>query len=497
MTYLFKIIAFFCCIILLLLIIVFVQVQFKKYINDIKDIPVQEEYKLIKRLYPAAYSIYIFCKNKLHILERAGAGKSENIKKIYTRLDSVSAEKFYFCKVFSIIIIAIFCTISFIMVFIITPGGESIIKNGYFIERDIPGGADKEKEISISIGNEEQKIPVSIPARKYSNEEFVVKLKEAMDYVKKNYLGENKSPEKVSKNLNLVSYIPDNAIEISWECDTNNIVSSDGTLGRSQITEPVEVQITAVFSYYGNSKDMPLEFIVLPVNKSKAELLWDKWNEIFLELSDLTATRKFLQLPSETNGQKVLYKVPENNYIIYILISGIIIIIFVPIVIDSRIKEKIKQREQELRIDYPGFVEKFVLLIGAGLNCKGAWQRMSAEYKKKLQNGGRKRYLYEEMLLAERQLENGMNEAGVYELFGKRTGLLKYIKFSTLLVQNLKKGSSGLLKVLEYEAYDVLKERRENAKILGEQAGTKMLMPMIIMMAEVFAIIIYAAFQNM
>lgn len=495
MTYLFKIITAFCCIILLLLIVIFVQVQFKKYGNNVKDIPVKEESGLIKRLYPAAYSIYTFCKDKLHIL--AKTGKSEDIKKIYTGLDNINAEKFYFCKIFSVIIIAVFCTILFLMLFIVMPGEEGIIKNGYFIERDTPGGADKETEIDVLIGSEEQKMPVSIPARKYSDEEFAVKLKEAMDYVKNNYLGENKSPEKVSKNLNLVSYIPDNAIEISWEYDANNIVSSDGTLERSQITEPLAVQITAVFSYYGNSKDMPLLFTVLPVNKSKTEMLWDKWNEMFMELSDLTATRKFLQLPSETNGQKVLYKAPEDNYIIYVLISGIIIIIFIPIVIDSRIKEKIKQREQELRIDYPGFVEKFVLLIGAGLNCKGAWQRMSSEYKKKLQNGGRKRYLYEEMLLAERQLENGMNEAGVYELFGKRTGLLKYIKFSTLLVQNLKKGSADLLKVLEYEAYDVLKERRENAKILGEQAGTKMLMPMIIMMAEVFAIIIYTAFQNM
>lgn len=495
MTYLFKIIAAFCCVILLLLIAAFVWVQFRKYGNDIKDIPVQEEYGFIKGLYPAAYSIYSFCKNKLHIL--AGAGKSEDIRKIYTRLDGANAEKFYFCNIFSVIIIAVFCTILFLMVFIITPSKESIIKDGYFIERDIPGGTDKEKEIGVFIGAEEQKLPVNVPARKYSDEEFVVKLKEAMDYVKDNYLGENQSPEKVSKSLNLVSYIPDNAIEISWECDTDNIVSSDGTLERSQVTEPLAVQITAVFSYYGNSKDMPLEFTVLPVNKSKTEILWDKWNEMFMELSDLTATRKFLQLPSETNGQKVLYKVPENNYIMYVLLLGIIIIIFVPIVIDSRINEKLKQREQELRIDYPGFVEKFVLLIGAGLNCKGAWQRMASEYKKKLQDGGRKRYLYEEMLLAERQLENGMNEAGVYELFGKRTGLLKYIKFSTLLVQNLKKGSADLLKVLEYEAADTLKERRENAKILGEQASTKMLMPMIIMMAEVFAIIIYAAFQNM
>ena len=57
-----------------------------------------------------------------------------------------------------------------------------------------------------------------------------------------------------------------------------------------------------------------------------------------------------------------------------------------------------------------------------------------------------------------------MNEAKAYELFGRRTGLLKYIKFSTLLVQNVKKGSDGLLRILEYEAADVLKERREKNK---------------------------------
>ena len=125
------------------------------------------------------------------------------------------------------------------------------------------------------------------------------------------------------------------------------------------------------------------------------------------------------------------------------------------------------------------------------------FRSMTEEYKRECQNGSKKHYLYEEMLLTERQLDNGMNEAKAYELFGRRMGLLKYMKFSTLLVQNLKKGSADLLKILEYEAMDVLKERRENAKILGEQAGTKLLMPMVIMMAEVFAIIIFAAFQSM
>ena len=90
-----------------------------------------------------------------------------------------------------------------------------------------------------------------------------------------------------------------------------------------------------------------------------------------------------------------------------------------------------------------------------------------------------------------------MSEIKAYELFGRRIGLLPYMKFSTLITQNLRKGTSDMLRILEYEAVDVLNEKKENARILGEEASTKLLFPMMIMMVEVFAIIIYAAFQSM
>ena len=90
-----------------------------------------------------------------------------------------------------------------------------------------------------------------------------------------------------------------------------------------------------------------------------------------------------------------------------------------------------------------------------------------------------------------------MSEAQAYELFGKRTGLLQYMKFCTLIVQNLRKGSEDLLDILEYEVTDAFRERKESAKALGEEAGTKLLMPMMLMLVVVFAIILYAAFYNM
>ena len=290
------------------------------------------------------------------------------------------------------------------MLIMLTSAEENILENGYFIERDKPEGSTREEELEVSIDGEEQEIMVGIPARKYNDNELEIKFKEAMEYTRKNYLGENPSSEKVSKSLNLVSYIPDSAINISWEYDTGNIVNTDGTLERSQIAEPAVVQIIAVFSYYGIERTMPLEFTVLPINKSNKEIIWDKWNEMFSELSELSGNKKFLQLPAEAGGKKVLYKVPEKNYILLVILPALAIIALIPVITDSRLNENIKQREQELRIDYPGFVEKFVLLISAGLNCKGAWYRMADEYKKKLQNGGKKRYLYEEMLLTERHM---------------------------------------------------------------------------------------------
>ncbi|HBA97462.1 MAG TPA: hypothetical protein DCZ23_05070 [Lachnospiraceae bacterium] len=437
----------------------------------------------------------MFSKYKLHI--SAQNSKIEDMKKLYTGFESADMEKLYFCRLFSIAMLAISGISLFLLAFTVMPDKSSILERDYYIERDTPAGQDREEDLAVSIGKDEKDITVNIPAKKYSAVEYKIKLDEAIEYVRKNYLGENQSPDEVSQSLNLISYIPENAIKISWECDTEGIVDSDGSLKRIGLTEPKAVQITAVFSYYENEKRITLDLTVIPIEKSSSEILWDKWKEKYIELSESTACQDFLQLPSVIEGKKILYKVQESNYILVIIALGIFVIALIPVILDSRMKEKIEHREQELRLDYPEFVEKFVLLISAGLNCKGAWHRMTQEYKRMLKNGGKKRYLYEEMLLTERQLSNGMNEGKAYELFGKRMGLLKYMKFSTVLVQNLKKGSADLLNILEYESADVLKERRENAKILGEQAGTKLLMPMMLMMLEVFAIIIIAAFQNM
>ena len=91
-------------------------------------------------------------------------------------------------------------------------------------------------------------------------------------------------------------------------------------------------------------------------------------------------------------------------------------------------------------------------------------------------------------------MEKGISELEAYEHLGSRTDAVKYKTLATLLTQNLRKGSRELVNLLEQEAADAFEERKKQARILGEEAGTKLLFPMILMLGVVMAILMVPAF---
>jgi hypothetical protein len=64
------------------------------------------------------------------------------------------------------------------------------------------------------------------------------------------------------------------------------------------------------------------------------------------------------------------------------------------------------------------------------------------------------------------------------------------------LAQNLKKGNQELLSVMQQEAKASFEERRSTARKLGEEAETKLLLPMIVMLAITMLIIIIPAYYS-
>ena len=105
--------------------------------------------------------------------------------------------------------------------------------------------------------------------------------------------------------------------------------------------------------------------------------------------------------------------------------------------------------------------------------------------------------VYEEMSIALKEMRGGISEGEAYERFGKRCELTNYMKLGALLSQNLRKGSKGLAALLQVEAIQAFENRKSLAKQRGEEAGTKLLMPMMGMLAVVLIMVMVPAFLTM
>ena len=93
-------------------------------------------------------------------------------------------------------------------------------------------------------------------------------------------------------------------------------------------------------------------------------------------------------------------------------------------------------------------------------------------------------------------MDSGIAESESYENFGRRCDVQMYIKFGALLSQNLRKGTKGMTQLLKIESVQAFEERKARAKRLGEEAGTKLLLPMFLMLAVVLVIVIVPAFLS-
>lgn len=143
--------------------------------------------------------------------------------------------------------------------------------------------------------------------------------------------------------------------------------------------------------------------------------------------------------------------------------------------------------------DYSEVVSKLTLLLEAVMTTRMAWHKIACDYRNKTNHGDLKRPVYEEICTTDYNIQAGISEIKAYEQFGKRCDTREYMKLATLLQTNIKKGTKELSNLLEKEACDAFEKRKNMARVKGEEATTKLLMPMMLMLITVMMIIMIPA----
>ena len=118
-------------------------------------------------------------------------------------------------------------------------------------------------------------------------------------------------------------------------------------------------------------------------------------------------------------------------------------IVLYPLCERERQKKKLEARKEQLALDHPGIVNKVMLLLGAGLTLRQCFLRLAQEYEEQRKKTGERRYAYEEICIMINEIQDGTPDIPAVEQFGKRCGIQPYLRFASIISQNLRKGSQG------------------------------------------------------
>lgn len=416
--------------------------------------------------------------------------------KLKTLRPEIAADKQireHYLKLYSMLLMVVFVGNLLCLAVWISARNSARLIDGSYLLRNAYGEGEVAVGLTAEIpGIQEEVFDYLVKEREFTKEELEKQYEEAQTLLAAAILGENEKLEDIRKNLKLVSELADYPFEISWESSAYSIVDTDGAVHNEEMTAGEIVTLTARFIYEEWSRECQLLVQVNPVIHTPQEAIRSRMEELIKEQEDSTKSAEVMTLPETLGTEPIVWReiITDSSgcFLLLVLIAAGALYWGK----GRELDQKLEARRRELLLDYPEIVNKLALYMGAGMTIRNAFFKMGEDYKK--QRERRKKYVYEEILITCHELQGGRSETEAYERFGKRCQVQAYIKLSALLSQNLRKGSNDLLRMFRQEADNAFAERKNLAKKLGEEAGTKLLMPMMIMLCVVMVIIIIPAY---
>ena len=336
-------------------------------------------------------------------------------------------------------------------------------------------------------------VTVEVQPRQYTEQEKEVLFQEGFAYVEKNLLGENSDYEHVCKPLNLLSSIPDSPLEVELFWENDEVLDEEGNIVYEALEGNEALIMHVILSYGDDSREQSIQMILCQPSYSKKELAVMAIQEQLKRLEQKSLHKEQVLLPKEVDGVTLSYE-EENTSIAGCLICFLVVPILLYYQQKQKRKDALAAREEELITMYPEIVNQMVLYLGAGMNIKGCFVQLVKDYHLRKEREKKVEYFYEECSAMVQELHSGGSERSCYEMLGRQLDLPVYRKLMTLLSQNLTKGSKGLLELLQQEMEQALQYQKEYARTKGEEAGTKLLFPMLLLLVVLMVIIMVPGF---
>lgn len=362
-------------------------------------------------------------------------------------------------------------------------GPEPVLKRGEV------GEGEWEAHLMAQIGKEREEVYVNVPERQLTEMELQALYTECLAELERLIRAAEDENGQITEDIELPEVLEEYPFEINWKSSDPMLISADGSIEAAKLTGGEQVCLTAGLWYGGKIKEQ--DFLIELGTMREENTRKRSLQEALWKQEEASRYEESFPLPDRLGEETVTWTLMQEKKSPVFLLLTLAAAVGVFVLKDKDLHEQTLERRKSLKISYPMILNKFVLYMGAGMTVRGSFFKIAMDYQK---NSSVILPAYEEMLYSCHELNAGMSEGLVYERFGKRSGLQEYARFAAMLGQNLKKGNSGLLGRLREESDKAMLEDLQFRKKIGEEAETKLLIPMIMMLGIVMLLVMIPAF---
>ena len=364
------------------------------------------------------------------------------------------------------------------------------------IIRGSPGSGDQKFELTLDAGDhlKDYNYEVTVPAEQADEKMADAYFADAHREIEKTFFSAGEQADYVTEAVHMKTGYVKGMVDAEWMLDRYDVVDVDGSICAKKLSQEGElVQASVELTCGEYREEYAFSFRVYPKALSQEQQVMEEIRSSVEEQSTQEGTR-YLKLPDQAAGLQLHWKEKKQHLVAKIFFFEILVLFLMGVVMVERKKTAEKERKNQMSLDYAEVVSKLLVLLGAGMSLKQAWNRIAAQYFDNRQKKETKeRFIYEEMLITNREILDGESERLAYQKFAERVDLGAYQRMIRILLQNLQTGSRGLCELLAQESEAAMEERKALARKLGEEAGTKMLLPLVLMLGIVIAVIMVPA----
>jgi len=462
----------------IILILIFFIATFR-YKNKFLKGANKKEYKLYVILGSGLFIVDLIPKKIIKPYIRKLANK---YRQIYVTSDVKNKCYLYVAEKICESLICLILVLMFVVVYLLKSSGGEDIKRIKRPSEDMP----ESKYYLTADGDIKENINLLIGSKEYTKKEAYKLFDKRKGDCIKRMLNKNESLNKVNTSLNIEDVEYSDGMLAQWQVQ-GEVINYDGSINIDVIdSNKVSSEMILTISYKDFSKDYKVDITVGNVKQS----IQDKVQK-YIDEQDRTSD--YVVLPEELDEEKIGFRSKKNILWIFILGIGVLYAFAMFFLRDLDIKDKLRDRHEEMVSDYPKILNKFVLLLRAGLGNVKALERIILEYDAR----GEYRYAYEEIKYMLYRIRLGEGEEKAYENYAKRCNEMCYSKFAGMLAENLRRGNLNLGDELSDELNKAWKERENVLRIKGERVGTKLVIPMILILIITLVMIVVPAFMSM